>query len=132
MQIAYPQAARLWRPMLYATQFFAWAGVCFAPIIRRPWDCPATPGTISTMSYRWKLLLCVLALIAAPGCPSMWPNVFRPGPIGYQRDNATMYDPYPSIHAGPEVVGGRPREFQQPLTEPRHSQIDQDAYWGPR
>ena len=84
------------------------------------------------MSNCWKLLFCLLALVAATGCPTMWPNLFRPGPVGYQRDNATMYDPYGSPHAGPEVVGGRPRDFQQPLTEPRHSQLEDDSYWGRR
>jgi hypothetical protein len=38
-----------------------------------------------------------------------------------QRLSATVHDPYADVDAGPEIVGGRPREFQKPLAEPVRS-----------
>jgi len=45
-------------------------------------------------------------------------DVFAPGPAGLQEARALHYDPYPSTEAGPEVVGGRPREYQAPPHQP--------------
>jgi hypothetical protein len=59
----------------------------------------------------------------------MWPQWFAPGDIQSQRYNATLHDPYPSVDAGPEVVGGRPRDYNQPLAEPRSSQLQQNLIW---
>lgn len=33
----------------------------------------------------------------------------------YQQSRAILHDPYPDVDAGPDVVGARPRDFQQPL-----------------
>ena len=65
----------------------------------------------------WLLLTC------AVGCNATIerPRWFRPGDIRSQQYRAVEHDPYPSIEVGPEVVGGRPREYQQELPAPiRH------------
>ena len=74
------------------------------------------------------VFLCCGAVASAAGCG------YRPfaGPAGtltYQRQNATLHDPYSDNELGPEVVGGRPREFQKPLPEPVRSRWLQDAWW---
>lgn len=59
----------------------------------------------------------LLAVAGGIGCsPSVrMPRLYNPGPAGPQRYSAQTYaDPYPLPDAGPEVVGGRPREFQVP------------------
>jgi hypothetical protein len=46
-----------------------------------------------------------------------FPNLANPGPAAVQRAEAIYHDPYPLNDIGPEVVGGRPPGFQQPLVE---------------
>lgn len=48
------------------------------------------------------------------GCHLGQPQLFEPGPIRYQQSRAILHDPYPDVDAGPDVVGARPRDFQQP------------------
>ncbi|QDU56251.1 hypothetical protein [Aeoliella mucimassa] len=67
-----------------------------------------------------KLGVLALLLGTAVGCnPSVrTPRLYNPGPAGYQRYQADhYYDPYPLPDAGPEIVGGRPRDFQAPRPE---------------
>ncbi len=45
------------------------------------------------------------------------PQLLHPGPAPYQRYNATQFDPYPLNDLGPEIVGGRPIDFQKPANE---------------
>jgi hypothetical protein len=47
----------------------------------------------------------------------MRPNFGSPGTIGMQRSRAVLFDPFPKNDLGPPVVGGRPREFDTPLSE---------------
>lgn len=62
--------------------------------------------------------LCALLLPTCLGCANLVrPNWFNPGTIEQQRLRALHSDPYPDTDAGPEVVGGRPREFSQSLPE---------------
>jgi hypothetical protein len=81
------------------------------------------------MVRRFTLLVVVALAASLAGCRTMWPRWFAPGNIQEQRYSATLHDPYPSAYAGPEVVGGRPREFQKPLAEPRASQLQQERLW---
>jgi len=46
-----------------------------------------------------------------------FPNLFHPGWAQQQRAAALEHDPYPLDDMGPEVVGGRPREYQRPIPE---------------
>jgi hypothetical protein len=79
----------------------------------------------------------ILALLAATstGCANgrvfglQLPQWLAPGPIDYQRNNASLHDPYADPDAGPEVVGVRPREFQKPLAEPVRNRWLTDSWW---
>ncbi len=61
-------------------------------------------------------LTCLQAIVAVAGCSSSVarPNWLNPGEIGYQRQQALRYDPYPEDDLGPPIVGGRPREYDRP------------------
>ncbi|MCA9240652.1 MAG: hypothetical protein KDA37_10645 [Planctomycetales bacterium] len=65
------------------------------------------------------LLLLAIGLTSAPGCGGNFrlPNLFHPGPTGPQRYDAVYHDPYPIDDLGPEVEGGRPREYQRPVPQ---------------
>lgn len=73
----------------------------------------------------------LLSLLTVSGCRSMWPSIFRPGPTEVQRANASRHDPYTDENIGPEVVGGRPRDFQKPRPEPVRGQPYQNPRWAP-
>ena len=45
------------------------------------------------------------------------------GSIDRQTARAATFDPYPLNDIGPEVVGGRPRGFQNPLSEPIRNEM---------
>ena len=55
------------------------------------------------------------------GCSSR-PYVGPQGTISDQRSRAILHDPYPSTDLGPPIVGGRPREYDLPRSEPAHLQ----------
>jgi hypothetical protein len=81
------------------------------------------------MRVRLSIAGLILVALSLSGCASMCPDWLRPGPIQYQRYNAMLHDPYPDNDAGPEVVGGRPREFQKPLAEPARNRYLRDVWW---
>lgn len=66
---------------------------------------------------RLALLLPLAAcLTVSVGC--QLPPLFGPqGNIDYQRRKATVFDPFADADMGPEVVGGRPREYQRGAPE---------------
>lgn len=68
--------------------------------------------------------VCMLAFLsAASGCAGIdGPDWCHPGWIDQQRNRAQRFDPYPLPDLGPEVVGGRPREFQVPAPETQRVQ----------
>jgi hypothetical protein len=63
----------------------------------------------------------IVFLVSALGC-SARPSMGPPGTISDQRNRAVLHDPYPSNDLGPPIVGGRPREFDLPRSEPAHLQ----------
>jgi hypothetical protein len=68
------------------------------------------------------MMLLVLAAVCQ-GCTSEGrckfglPNFFHPGPAPVQEARAVRFDPYPQDQAGPDIVGGRPRDYQQSVSE---------------
>lgn len=64
-----------------------------------------------------RLTAAVLLAGGMAGCGPTFrmPNLFHPGPTAPQRYDAIYHDPYPLDDVGPEVVGGRPREYQRPV-----------------
>jgi len=76
-----------------------------------------------------RFLVVLLLLLPLTACSSTVtrPTLLHPGPAYFQRNNAQQFDPYPPNDMGPEIVGGRPIDFQKPPDEVRrarqHSQI---------
>ena len=81
---------------------------------------------------RCRFVMLVALNLAAAGCTSGRPNLMHPGDLQSQRYNAIAHDPYTDTDAGPEVVGGRPRDFQKPLAEPVRSRWLMDSWWSSR
>lgn len=82
-------------------------------------------------SHTW-IGLAALSLFVTAGCPGMRPRPLQPpGPVPYQQFNATVHDPYVDQDAGPEVVGGRPREYMEPRAEPVRSRTWRDGFQVP-
>jgi hypothetical protein len=59
----------------------------------------------------------------APEMASLRQSFAHPGPAAYQRAQAIQHDPYPLNDVGPEVVGGRPREYQIPINEVERARL---------
>lgn len=76
-------------------------------------------------------VFCLLAalLIALPGCGYRRPGLYPPGPVQQQQLNASVHDPYSDNDLGPEVVGGRPRDFQKPFAEPVRNRRFGESWW---
>ncbi len=67
----------------------------------------------------------VVALLgsALVGCYRDRPLLRPAGTLQQQRLDATIFDPYADVETGPEIVGGRPRDFGKPLTESDRSRL---------
>ena len=83
------------------------------------------------MAAHFRLWIACVA-ISTTGCVAGRPSLFHPGDIQHQRFNAVTHDPYTDNDAGPEVVGGRPRDYQKPLAEPVRNRWLMDSWWGQR
>jgi hypothetical protein len=53
----------------------------------------------------------------APELAKLQQSIAHPGTAAYQREQAIHHDPYVLNDVGPEVVGGRPREYMIPVNE---------------
>ncbi|TWT99678.1 hypothetical protein Pla108_06210 [Botrimarina colliarenosi] len=62
-------------------------------------------------------LSALLTLAAGCGPNVRKPSLFDPGNAATQQYNAIYHDPYPMPDVAPEIVGGRPREYAQPVPE---------------
>ena len=86
---------------------------------------------------KWPYVLTLLTLLLAPtvGCAgnrwaaSRW-TWWHPGPTMEQRVRASVHDPYPDRDLGPEVVGGRPREFNTQYPEAVRNRFYSDTHVG--
>jgi len=67
---------------------------------------------------RLVLATSILIFATLAGCALQRSPLADPGDGEYQRTRALIHDPYPDPDIGPDVVGGRPREFQVPQPEP--------------
>jgi len=65
------------------------------------------------------LFVALVMLLPLTACSSTVhkPTLLHPGPAYFQRNNAMQFDPYPLNDMGPEIVGGRPLDFQKPPDE---------------
>jgi hypothetical protein len=70
----------------------------------------------------FRLLLAATSLSLAACSPTVHkPHLLSPGPAPYQRKLAENFDPYPLPDLGPDIVGGRPRDFAKPRNEVERS-----------
>lgn len=79
------------------------------------------PKRLRPPSLGFSVAVCTALLLT--GCPTVrMPELYRPGPAGYQRANALQYDPYPLDDVAPPVAGARPREYDRPIPEVQRGQ----------
>jgi hypothetical protein len=72
-----------------------------------------------------------LAVLCTAGCQSSRGRLLpAPGPIQNQQQQAVLHDPYTATDIGPEVVGGRPREYANPQPEAARSKHFRESWWG--
>lgn len=89
---------------------------------------PTTPGLVAPPGAT------VPPGVAAPNLsipvptPIQRPNWNNPGTLQQQRQQANVFDPFANNEVGPEIVGGRPRDFQRPINEAVRAQ----AFGNPR
>lgn len=78
------------------------------------------PGKDSEMS---RILACLAILVSLSGCASRpgWGMSWGQGTTDRQKARAVTHDPYSLPDIGPEVVGGRPREFMNPQAEAKRA-----------
>lgn len=75
-------------------------------------------------------MLCCCAALIATGCMTQSANISMPGTIDVQRRRAIRLDPYPNQHIAPEIVGGRPRDYDMDRSETNRSKLLREAWWG--
>lgn len=83
------------------------------------------------MSWMFKnrLLACCALLVIFAGCANRrWGFAGGQGTTERQKSRAALHDPYPLNDIGPEVVGGRPREFANPSAEPVREHITEPRF----
>ncbi len=60
----------------------------------------------------------------SPTSPHRWGgSQFGQGSIDRQKSRAVTFDPYPLNDIGPPIVGGRPREYANPLPEAARNEL---------
>ncbi len=81
-------------------------------------------------SYQKIGLLLVVMTAAVLGCKGSPPGSHRwggsqygQGSIDRQKTRAVTFDPYPLNDIGPPIVGGRPREYSNPLPEAARNEL---------
>lgn len=79
-------------------------------------------------SQRIVLMLGSWFILTGLGCGLKRPFESGPGTLDQQRFTASVHDPYSDNDAGPEVVGGRPRDFNKPRAEPTRSRAWSDWF----
>lgn len=74
---------------------------------------------MSTLQH-YRLLLAAMACLPLTACsPTFFhtPRLRGPGSAPYQQARAEVFDPYPPNDVAPEIVGGRPLDYQVPANE---------------
>ncbi|MGN6544292.1 MAG: membrane or secreted protein [Aureliella sp.] len=81
-----------------------------------------------------RALMLGLLTVLSTGCASRsggWGFPWGQGTIDRQNSRAVIHDPYPLNDIGPEVVGGRPRGYMNPLPEPKRSHVTGETGFPP-
>lgn len=80
--------------------------------------------------FRCSACLIVLASAGCASRPGWGLRGMGQGTTERQKSRAAVHDPYPLNDIGPEVVGGRPREFYNPQAEPVRNQVTASQFPG--
>lgn len=79
------------------------------------------------LAHRRTIFIVALSAMSLSGCApelaGLRQSFAHPGPAAYQRAQAIQHDPYVLNDVGPEVVGGRPREYQIPVNEVERARL---------
>jgi len=80
------------------------------------------------LPHRWLVIISAPLLFGVGCAPEAqrfirFPDLAHPGPAFVQRAEAIQHDPYPLPDVGPEVVGGRPLSYQQPIPEAERARM---------
>jgi hypothetical protein len=67
------------------------------------------------------------ATSATPAGGVQGPNWNNPGTLSQQQQRANVFDPFANNEVAPEIVGGRPRDFQKPMSEATRAHGFRDA-----
>lgn len=77
-----------------------------------------------TNLQRWAAMAFAITLAFSSGCANRgWGLSWGQGTTNRQKARAAVHDPYPLNDIGPEVMGGRPREFFDPEPEAVRHQV---------
>jgi hypothetical protein len=101
------------------------------PAFRRPTRSLRPTGSLLVPTHhqlRWTLAAIALATGVCGCTPEVhryikFPQLFHPGPAGYQRAEAIEHDPYPLNDVAPPVVGGRPLAYQEGVPEVERTRL---------
>jgi hypothetical protein len=75
------------------------------------------------------LLVPFVGCIGSPVGAQRWSGgQFGQGSVERQKGRSVYFDPYPLNDLGPEVVGGRPRGFTDPLPEAKRNELTARPY----
>jgi len=80
--------------------------------------------------YLLLLIPLMLASLAGCRCGCFEPRTANRLPVPEQQAIAVVHDPYADQNIAPEVVGGRPREYQKDFSEPQRARLLQDSWFG--
>ncbi len=70
------------------------------------------------------LILVSLGCQGGPAGFGRWSSgPFGQGSIDRQKARAVTFDPFPLNDIGPPIVGGRPREFSNPMAEAQRNEL---------
>jgi hypothetical protein len=78
------------------------------------------------MNKFWLLAPVALVAIVLDGCVAP-PRILHPGPEKVQQRRAEWHDPYPENETGGDMLGTRPREYENPRAEVLRAQPRRDS-----
>ena len=96
----------------------SWSGFAYRDVWQ-PSTIPADLNCLSRGPIMRRFAIVLLMLLPLTACSSTIykPTLLHPGPAGFQRNNAVQFDPFPPNDMAPEIVGGRPIDYQKPPDE---------------
>jgi hypothetical protein len=88
---------------------------------------PAVPNLPPPQGFPGSTVTPSTPSAVTPSARVQGPNWNNPGTVAQQRQRANVFDPFANNEAGPEIIGGRPRDFQKPMNEATRAQPYRDT-----